>query len=75
MGPGLGSCLERKGLYLAVAAAVGDRLVASVGVGGAEAIDYARVVVVVVGRRKCVPAAAFAVVADPTARHSQGLHL
>jgi len=77
MSPGLGSCFERKGLYLAVVAAVGHRLVASVGVGGAETVDYARVVVVVVARRKCVPpaAAAFAVVADSTARHSQGLHL
>lgn len=77
MGPGLGSCFERKGLYLAVVAAVGHRLVASVGVGGAETVDYARVVVVVVARRKCVPpaAAAFAVVADSTARHSQDLHL
>jgi hypothetical protein len=76
-GPWLGSCPGRKRLYLAAAAVyvvvvaaveVGS---ASAGVGGAEAIGDARVVV---GRRKPVPAAAEAVVAHPSALHLQGLH-
>jgi hypothetical protein len=86
-GPRLGSCLGRKRLYLAAAAVVvvvaADVAAAAVGfasagVGGVEVVvdvrDAVVVAVVVVGRRKPVPAAAGAVIAHPSALHSQELH-
>jgi hypothetical protein len=86
-GPRLDSCLGRKRLYLAAAAVVvvvaADVAAAAVGfasagVGGVEVVvdvrDAVVVAVVVVGRRKPVPAAAGAVVAHPSALHSQELH-
>jgi hypothetical protein len=86
-GPRLDSCLGRKRLYLAAAAVVvvvaADVAAAAVGfasagVGGVEVVvdvrDAVVVAVVVVGRRKPVPAAAGAVIAHPSALHSQELH-